>query len=193
MRRSELTALLERVEPGETLASTATEDEALQVVARLFPPWPEVPADVAATPLADFASGLEQAGLARAAALFSELLSDDVRPVLLHGDLHYDNILTSDRAGHLLIDPKGFIGDPAFDVGYLVSRPMPSARDRLPLAQAIDRRLAVLPDAIGLDRKRVTAFAYVAAALSAAWAREDRDPAVDRFLESMRILEGRLS
>ena len=193
MRRGELTALLERVEPGETLASTATEDEALQVVARLFPPWPEVPADVAATPLADFASGLEQAGLARAAALFSELLSDDVRPVLLHGDLHYDNILTSDRAGHLLIDPKGFIGDPAFDVGYLVSRPMPSARDRLPLAQAIDRRLAVLPDAIGLDRKRVTAFAYVAAALSAAWAREDRDPAVDRFLESMRILEGRLS
>ena len=184
------TALLERVRPGATLASTASEDEAMRVVAQLFSTrWPHVPAGTAATPIDDFVTALERDGFARARAVFSDLLADDVHPVLLHGDLHYDNILTSDRAGHLLIDPKGFIGDPAFDIGYLVSRPMPSARDRLPLSRAIDQRLAYLPDATGLDRRRVTAFAYVAAALSAAWAREDRDAVVDRFLESMRVLE----
>ena len=202
VRRDERTALLERVEPGATLASTASEDEAMQVVAQLFAPrlrsgqaagWPEIPADAVATPIGEFASALDRGGLARAGVLFSELLADSSPPVLLHGDLHYDNILTSDRAGHLLIDPKGFTGDPAFDIGYLVSRPMPAARDRLPLSQAIDRRLAFLPGATGLDATRVTAFAYVAAALSVAWAREDRDPAADRFVESMRVLEGYLS
>jgi streptomycin 6-kinase len=194
VRRDERTALLERVEPGATLASTASEDEAMQVVAQLFARrWPGIPADAVATAIGEFASALDRGGLARPGVLFAELLADSSPPVLLHGDLHYDNILTSDRAGHLLIDPKGFTGDPAFDIGYLVSRPMPAARDRLPLSQAIDRRLAFLPGATGLDAKRVTAFAYVAAALSVAWAREDRDPAADRFVESMRVLEGYLS
>jgi streptomycin 6-kinase len=194
VNRDELTALLERVEPGETLASTASEDEAVQAVAQLFGSrWPSVPTNSVAMPIADFGAVLDDPGLLRPKAVFSELLADSSPPVLLHGDLHYDNILTSDRAGHLLIDPKGFTGDPAFDIGYLVSRPMPAARDRLPLSQAIDRRLAFLPGATGLDARRVTAYAYVAAALSVAWAREDRDPAVDRFVESMRILEGRLS
>ena len=49
-----------------------------------------------------------------------------------------------------------------------------------------------LPHAIGLDPRRVTAFAYVAAALSVAWAREDRDPNADCFVEALEILERRL-
>ncbi|OLC49605.1 MAG: hypothetical protein AUH43_07335 [Acidobacteria bacterium 13_1_40CM_65_14] len=194
VRLEERAIILERVRPGMTLASIASEDEAMRIVAELLSAgWPPVPADSVATPLADVASALNGAEFARAKALRSELLADSVQPVLLHGDLHYDNILTSDRAGHLLIDPKGFIGDPAFDIGYLVGRPMPSARDALPLSEAIERRLAFLPDATRLDAQRVASFAYVAAALSVAWAREDHDPAVDEFLESMRVLERRLS
>jgi len=194
VRLDERTVLLERVTPGTLLASTAIEDEAMRVVSGLFSVgWPAVPANSVATPLAEVASALDRPEFARARAIFSEILADSAHSVLLHGDLHYDNILVSDRAGHLLIDPKGFIGDPAFDIGYLVSRPMPSARDALPLAEVIDRRLAFLPDATGLDAQRVASFAYVAAALSVAWAREDRDPAVDEFLESMRVLERRLS
>ena len=68
---------------------------------------------------------------------------------------------------------------------------MPSARDALPLPRAIDRRLAFLPDAIGLDARRVVSFAYVAAALSVAWAIEDGDSSVHQFEEAMRILEAR--
>ena len=190
VRLEEQTILLERVEPGATLASTASEDEALRVVAHLFAPgWPAAPVNAVATPIGEFGSALEGSDLRRARAVLSELLADSADPALLHGDLHYDNILTSNRAGHLLIDPKGVAGDPAFDVGYLVSRPMPSARGGLTLSQAIERRLTFLPDATRLDAQRVAAFAYVAAALSVAWAREDRDPAVDRFVEAMRLLE----
>ncbi len=123
--------------------------------------------------------------------MLRELLEDAPPPSLLHGDLHYGNIVTSERAGHLLIDPKGVAGDPAFDIGYLVSRAMPRAKDELPFPNAIDRRLAFLPAATGLDRRRVAAFAYVAAALSAAWAIQDADPSVSLFLEAMDTLRSR--
>jgi streptomycin 6-kinase len=184
--------VLERVTPGETLASIATEDEAIRVVADLFKTgWPAVPPSPAAEPLETFARSLgagQQRAFRRAADLLRELLQDAREPHLLHGDLHYDNVLSSDRAGYLLIDPKGAIGEPAFDIGYLVSRPMPAARDHLPLSRAIARRLAFLPDALHLDRDRVAAYAYVAAALSLAWAIEDNDPIRCSCEEAMNIL-----
>ena len=189
----ERSVLLERITPGTTLAASASEDQALRVVAELFSTgWPPVPLASIATPLEDFLPAFSAPAFTRARAIFSELLADSPPAVLLHGDLHYENILRSDRAGHLLIDPKGMIGDPAFDIGYLVSRPLPSARDALPLAQAIDRRLAFLPDALGLDATRVASFAYVAAALSVAWAREDGDANVNLFEDAVRVLEPRV-
>jgi len=36
--------------------------------------------------------------------------------VLLHGDLHHDNILLDNRGGYCVIDPKGVIGPEIFDV-----------------------------------------------------------------------------
>jgi streptomycin 6-kinase len=184
--------LLERVIPGTTLAASASEDEALHVVAALFRAgWPALPSPCVARPVQELLAALDAPPFARAQSILTELLADARWPVLLHGDLHYENILVSDRAGHLLIDPKGFTGDPAFDIGYLVSRPLPPARDALPLPQAVDRRLAFLPDAVGLDPRRVASYAYVAAALSLAWAIEDRDSNLRRFEEAMRILEAR--
>jgi len=38
------------------------------------------------------------------------------RRVLLHGDFHHDNILLSSNGEYIIIDPKGVIGDPVFDV-----------------------------------------------------------------------------
>lgn len=203
-------ALLERVRPGARLGSEANEDQALEVLARMLAQgWPAVPGDAVAEPIDRYADTLDRAIaeqatptgvtacsvdrllLQQARAIFRELLDDAAPPMLLHGDLHYGNVLSSDRAGHLLIDPKGMIGDPAFDLGYLVSRPAPVARDALPLSRALDRRLAVLPAATGHDRSRVAAWAYVTAALSAVWALEDGDPACS-FDEMMTALARRL-
>lgn len=38
------------------------------------------------------------------------------KKMLLHGDLHHDNILLSNNGEYKIIDPKGVIGDPIFDV-----------------------------------------------------------------------------
>jgi streptomycin 6-kinase len=205
VRVETLELVLERVHPGEPLASIATEDEALQVVARLFQSgWPALPPAPVAEPLTTFAAALRsstrvgslgagaQPAFRRAADVLRELLEDERDRTLLHGDLHYGNILSSRRAGYLLIDPKGAIGEPAFDIGYLVSRPMPAARDHLPLSRAISRRLTFLPEALQLDPHRVAAYAYVAAALSLVWAIEDGDSIRCSCEEAMNVLAPRL-
>ncbi|MGW3341908.1 aminoglycoside phosphotransferase family protein [Nonomuraea rubra] len=42
--------------------------------------------------------------------------------LLLHGDLHPRNVLRADREPWLAVDPKGYVGDPAYDDGALLDR-----------------------------------------------------------------------
>jgi streptomycin 6-kinase len=60
---------------------------------------------------------LSEDGLFRdAVAVWKELASSTTAPVLLHTDLHAGNVLVSRRQSWLAIDPKPFVGDPAYDV-----------------------------------------------------------------------------
>ncbi|HKY51002.1 MAG TPA: aminoglycoside phosphotransferase family protein, partial [Candidatus Limnocylindria bacterium] len=52
--------------------------------------------------------------------LFVELCDSSVAPVVLHGDLHYGNVLRSDRQGWLAIDPKGNTGEPCYETGAVL-------------------------------------------------------------------------
>ena len=56
-------------------------------------------------------AGLVQAGL----SLFRELPRTAARHVLLATDLHAGNVLRAEREPWLVIDPKPFVGDPAYD------------------------------------------------------------------------------
>ncbi|WP_058304528.1 aminoglycoside phosphotransferase family protein [Gorillibacterium timonense] len=42
------------------------------------------------------------------------------RQMLLHGDLHHDNILLGKEGEYRIIDPKGVVGDPIFDVARFI-------------------------------------------------------------------------
>lgn len=58
------------------------------------------------------------------AARLAQTLIDqqrDIKP--LHGDLHHENIMHSDR-GWIIIDPAGLIGDAALDVANMFSNPL---------------------------------------------------------------------
>ncbi|MBT5872397.1 MAG: hypothetical protein HOH43_03170 [Candidatus Latescibacteria bacterium] len=56
-------------------------------------------------------SGLVRAGL----QLFDELLDSTEQEVILATDLHAGNVVRAQRHPWLVIDPKPFLGDPAFD------------------------------------------------------------------------------
>jgi hypothetical protein len=66
----------------------------------------------------------------RANQLFLSLLDADgsaQRRVVLHGDLHHDNVLAAERQPWLAIDPLGVIGDRGLDAGAMLYNPDPNA------------------------------------------------------------------
>src|SRR3712207_7697305 len=44
-------------------------------------------------------------------------------PLFRSGDFHHDNVLAARREPWLAIDPKGVVGEPAYDAGTLVREP----------------------------------------------------------------------
>lgn len=52
----------------------------------------------------------------KAKKLFHSLSQVYNKQCLLHGDFHHDNILLDKKGSYRIIDPKGVIGDPIFDI-----------------------------------------------------------------------------
>jgi streptomycin 6-kinase len=106
-----------------------------------------------------------------AAEIAESLLANprELRP--LHGDLHHENIMHGPR-GWLAIDPKGVLGDPAFDAANLFYNPLGHddlCRDPARIAHMAE----VLASAIGQDEGAVLDHAFAYGCLSAAWHAED--------------------
>ena len=55
-----------------------------------------------------------------AGSMLKDLCQTYSRNVLLHGDLHHENILKNENGGYTVIDPKGVIGDPVFDLSRFI-------------------------------------------------------------------------
>ena len=172
--------LMERLDGEGTLAAMALggqDGAATRVLCRAAAavhaagqgPWPALPdlrrwfraLGEAAGQGADFAALWE---------LAQQCLAEqrDVRP--LHGDLHHGNVLHSAERGWVLIDPKGLLGDPAFEYANLLCNPTLAhalTPDRL------EAQLAVIAEESGLDAARLARWAVAYAGLSAAWHLED--------------------
>jgi streptomycin 6-kinase len=107
-----------------------------------------------------------------AAAVAQTLLADQRERCVLHGDLHHANIRYAPQRGWLAIDPKGIVGEPAYDAANVLCNPvtMPtlvqSAARLLGQAHCLAARLKISPP-------RLLAWVYVHACLAASWSLED--------------------
>jgi streptomycin 6-kinase len=111
--------------------------------------------------------------LSKAISLFAELTQDRTHDVLLHGDLHHDNILSCGNTWKA-IDPHGYVGDPAFEIGPMIYNPGgQDFPDNHSLQQTITRRLQILSEELPYDAKRMHAWAFCMTILSIAWTCED--------------------
>lgn len=100
-------------------------------------------------------TGLVQEGL-RVLELLSPPSADDV---LLSTDLHAGNVLSTSREPWLAIDPKPFVGDPAYDA----TQHLLNCHDRLRVdSDGLLNRIADLAD-LDPDRVRLWTFARLAA------------------------------
>jgi streptomycin 6-kinase len=192
---------------GETMLSEIEDDAATEIaaeiIARLFSPSDrDFPADL--QPLRErFSSLFNKAGNDRAAGISSlyveaaetaeRLLAAPhaIRP--LHGDLHHENILRGER-GWLAIDPKGVLGDPAFDAANMFYNPLD--RDDLCLEpERIARMAETFSKTLGQDASGILDHAIAYGCLSAAWHAEDgndkdekRELAVAEAIRRVRAL-----
>ena len=104
---------------------------------------------------------------ARSSGIALRLFDRPSAQVPLHGDLHHDNILSSDR-GWLAIDPKGILGDPAYETANVFLNPQ-RATNIAADPRRIAARADILSGRLGYPRKRLLGWAAAHAALSACW------------------------
>lgn len=168
--------LLERARPGAELGQSLPEEEQDDVVAGLLrrlrlEPGPGHPFrplqqmcdrwadeyEAALNP--DLDPGLGREGV----ALFRSLPSSADRHVLLVTDLHGGNVLAAEREPWLVIDPKPFVGDPAYDpLQHLLNCSERLTSDPAALAG----RMADLCD---VDRERLRLWLFARCVIESTW------------------------
>ena len=105
--------------------------------------------------------------------LSTYLLTSSATDVVLHGDLHHDNILSSDQGGWLAIDPKGVVGEPCYEVGAFMRNPIELYTTACGADATVERRFKIFSEVLGFERDRMAAWAFAQAVLSAYWCLED--------------------
>ncbi|MGI8878980.1 MAG: aminoglycoside phosphotransferase family protein [Jatrophihabitans sp.] len=122
-------------------------------------------------------AGIDAAVLARARDLGRELQQGAVR-IVLHADLHHENIFRQADGALVVIDPKGILGAPGFDLGAALWNPWGRVLSHPRADRLMATRIDVLAAELAMDRAEVQAWGWVVAILSAAWlAESDTDPA----------------
>jgi streptomycin 6-kinase len=167
--------LLERCDPGSFLSATGTETALgilIELLPRLFKPAGE-PFHTLASEAAWWASYLTdhwnrvrppfpRALLDAALDALAELPPTQGDQVLLHQDLHTDNVLAAKREPWLVIDPKPLVGEREFAVAPIV-RSFELAHSKRDVLARFDR----LTGELGLDRERARGWTI---AQTVAWA-----------------------
>lgn len=176
--------LLERAVEGKTLHEVCGEDyrKAVEIAVELMKKLPRnVPDKRRFINLESWIKGLrravkanfEPAKVAQAQKFFGELGEPFAQKILLHGDIHFDNILSARREPFLLIDPKGIIGEIGYEIAVFLN-------DLADWTSHLANRKKILDDAVkkfaaafAVDAQSLRKWAFAFAVLSAWWMMED--------------------
>lgn len=150
-----------------------------------------VPAPPRVVPVTDFvgrwlddlaASGpdvpLPRRMVQRTLSLGRDLVADpDSTGRLIHGDLHYANVLAHPDGSWVAIDPKAMSGDPHYEPAPLLWNRWDEVVATGDVRTAVRRRFHTVVDAAGLDEDRARAWVVVREVLNAQWALADAERA----------------
>ncbi|WP_223188961.1 aminoglycoside phosphotransferase family protein [Streptomyces sp. TRM68416] len=193
------TMLLERLDERRMLAHLPDTHEAVLIIARLLAHLTAGPAPDGMRRLGDIARDMlertpraldrvpdpeARAIVADCAAAVREVV-DEPGDRLLHWDLHNENVLASDRAPWLAIDPKPLAGDPGFEL-------WPALYNHYD-PDDVRWRFDAMTDVLALDRGRALAWTLGRLLQNCLWDIEDGRPLDPDQLEMARRLRGRRS
>lgn len=123
----------------------------------------------------------------RAEAMFLELSRSQSERFLLHGDLHHMNILKDDARGWLAIDPKGVVGELAYETASVLHNPIPHF-EMIADPNVMARRVRILSDRLHLDQARILSWCFAKDILGHLWTIEDNHD-TSNFPRSLRVAE----
>jgi streptomycin 6-kinase len=162
--------LLERCEPGTHLRQSSEPDQDVVIAGLLRQLWRPPPHDNPFRALSSLMASWRDeaiadtarwsdAGLVRSGLeLLQELSTTATSTFLLATDLHAGNVLRAHRRPWLVIDPKPFVGDAAYDA----TQHLLNCRSRLRARPAETiRRFA---DLVGVDHERLRLWTFARAA-----------------------------
>jgi streptomycin 6-kinase len=186
--------LLERLLPGTPLAQLVPEqdEQATSILATLMRKlWRPVPAQHSFPTVEDWGRGFArlrarynggygpfpQRLVEEAETLFRDLSASAKQRMLLHGDLHHENILRSGEEWRA-IDVKGVVGDPGYETGLLFYNPIPLSARVSDLRKLLARRVDQLASELEMERERIRGWGMAQCMLSCWWHIEDgqREP-----------------
>jgi streptomycin 6-kinase len=195
--------LLERVMPGTPLSHLVRDgrdEQATCILCDVASMLHKAPLAPATPTLLDWAAAftryrrraphalLRESLLVEGEREFLDLCQTQGASVLLHGDLHHDNILFDGARGWLAIDPKGVAGEREFEMAMPLKNPHGSEAF-YSQPDVLLGRVDVMTRQLGLDRSRVLRWNFAQAMLSTLWLNEDGDgdDAVASALEFVEI------
>ena len=125
--------IMERIVPADTLYESASRDERIKIIGAIYKVLhkPDLPDSIFPTYSEWFEAGKEETKnrtdceelrpyLESAERMLKDICQKYSRNVLLHGDLHHENILKNENGSYTVIDPKGVAGDPVFDLSRFI-------------------------------------------------------------------------
>jgi streptomycin 6-kinase len=175
--------LLERLQPGTMLVTLEDDDQATEIAAGVMQKIHRpVPQQAGFLSLQGWFDGLKELRLRfgggtgpfpeqtflLAERLIPELFAGGRPQVLLHGDFHHFNILSSER-GWLAIDPKGVTGPPEYEAGPLLTNPNTYMPPEAQAKRRTQRRIAILSERLGFEPERLRLWAICHCVLSSFW------------------------
>lgn len=180
--------MLESLRPGRVLSDVRNDEEATSIATSVMRSlWRPAPERHPFAGMSEFEGGVEWLRIClangdspipttlagRAEGLLREMASAPTNPVLLHGDLHHDNILSAERVPWLAVDPKGVVGDPAYDIGPFLYNHLFGTHDP---GSTLRRRVDQIAEELGFERGRVVGAAIPRAVLAAWPSRSTGEP-----------------
>ncbi len=108
----------------------------------------------------------------KAKDICSELCAMYPPKMLLHGDLHHDNILLGKEGRYRLIDPKGVIGDPIFDIPRFILNEFDDDDNNISYddySKRVEKIAAYLGDSLAVSPKTIKKCLFVETAMANCW------------------------
>lgn len=165
----------------DTLVIDGQDDEASEIIAKILNQIHAIPIpkelnfrtlETRFESLFEYAQKHQDSVFEHAARLAKKLLKNQTDICLLHGDMHHSNVMKGPDGGWIAIDPKGLVGDPAYDAANTFRNPH-TAPDIVESEDRFLKQTKIVSDIMDIDHQKIINYAFVQSCLSISWSLKD--------------------